>query len=251
MHIEQVQRQLRAMRLSVMADSMTERLKDGNTRSLSHEEFLALLVEDEFNARQQRKLARMIGRANFKPEQACIENVRYEHRRGFKQQDIMQFNGSSWIDAHVNIILTGPTGSGKTYLAEAIGLAACKMEYPARKLRFRRLFEELTAAKGTGMLLHYMEKLAKVKVLILDDFLMTPVTQSELGYLADVIEERSGCGSLIVTTQYPPDTWHKRMPDPTIADAICDRVIHRAVKLQLRGESMRKPHQPSHENDRQ
>ncbi len=131
-----------------------------------------------------------------------------------------------------------------------MGLVESKMGHPARKLRFRRLFEVLTAAKGTGMLLHYMENLAKVKVLFLREFPMTPVTHDEIGYLEDVIEERSRCGSLIVTIKYELETCHKRMPDPTIADAICDCVIHHAVKLQLRGESMRILHEPSHENDR-
>lgn len=250
MHLEQGVRQLRSMRLSTMADSLIERLKDGATRSLSHEELFSLLVEDEYSARQSRKLSRLIARANLKPEGASIENVRFEQRRGFAQKDLLQFTTPSWIDAAVNVILTGATGCGKTYLAEAIGLAACKMGYPARRIRFGRLFEELSAAKGTGILLKYLEKLAKIKVLILDDFLMTPVTQIQLGYLADIIDERDGCGSLIVTTQYPPDKWHERLPDPTIADAICDRLIHRAVTLHLRGESQRKTHKPSQENDR-
>ena len=250
MHLEQVVRQLRSMRLSTMADSLTERLNNGDTRNLTPEEFLALLVEDEYSARRNRKLQRMIARTGFKPEGACLENIRYEARPGLKRSDIAPFSTAGWIDNAVNVILTGPTGCGKTYLAEALGLAACKMGHPARKIRFQRLFEELSAAKGTGMLLGYLEKLAKVKVLILDDFLMTSVTQQELGYLADILEERDGSSSLIVTTQYPPNTWHDRLPDPTIADAICDRLVHRAIKINLKGESMRKKETPSHESDR-
>lgn len=240
MHIENVIEQLKSMRLSAMADSLQSRLAGGNNRDLEPEEFFALLVEDEFNARKNRKLSRMITRANFKPEQACIENISYSHSRGLMKKDIMPFTTATWINNAQNLIITGQTGCGKTYIAEAVGLQVCIMGFSVAKIRYPLLFEEIHAAKGTGMYLRYLKKLARIKVLILDDFLMQPIENNDCGPLLDIIEEKEQTGSIIITTQFPVDKWHLKLPDPTVADAICDRLTHRAIKLYLEGESMRK-----------
>ena len=239
MHLEQTLHQLRSMRLATMAVCLEQRIKNGDHRDLSHEEFISVLVEDEFSARNNRRLARMIGRANFKPEQACLENIRYDSRRGFEKKDIMQFSSRIWIDNAQNVIITGPTGTGKTYIAEAIGLSVCKTGLPAQKIRYKRLFEEIRSARGTGMYLNYIRKLQKVKVLIIDDFAMQPISQDELSDLLDIIEERNQLGPLIITTQYPVNKWHSLFDDPTTADAICDRLIPAAIKLNLKGKSLR------------
>lgn len=241
MHTEQVISQMKQMRLSVMAESFRTRLSTGDHADLSNDEFVALLIEDEYNARQNRKLSRMIGRANFKPEQACIENIDYTAARGFQKKDILQFTTITWINNAQNIILTGPTGSGKTYLAEAVAFQAIKMGFPAMKIRYRLLFEEIHNAKGTGLYLKYLKKMAGFKVLIIDDFVMHPIQQPDLGDLMDIIEEKEQTGSIIVTTQFPVDKWHLKLPDPTVADAICDRLVHGAITINLKGEeSMRK-----------
>jgi DNA replication protein DnaC len=245
MHIENVFEQLKAMRLSTMADSLRSRLAGGNNRELAPEEFFALLVEDEFNARQNRKLSRMITRANFKPEQACIENITYSPSRGLAKKDIMALTTTTWINNAQNILLTGPTGSGKTYIAEAIGLQVCIMGFCVAKIRYPILFEEIHAAKGTGLYLRYLKKLARIKVLILDDFLMQPIEVSDSGPLLDIIEEKEQTGSIIITTQFPVDKWHLKLPDPTVADAICDRLTHGSIKFNLEGGSMRKEKQKS------
>jgi DNA replication protein DnaC len=240
MHIEKVIEQLKSMRLSNMAESFQTRLSGGNNHDLSPEEFFALLVEDEYNARKNRKLSLMIGRANFKPEQACIENITYSQLRGFTKKDIMPLTTATWINNTQNIVITGPTGCGKTYLAEAIGLQVCIMGFPVIKIRYPLLFEEVHAAKGTGMYLRYLKKLARIKVLILDDFLMQPIETIDCGPLLDIIEEKEQTGSIIITTQFPIDTWHLKLPDPTVADAVCDRLTHGAIKFNLEGDSMRK-----------
>ncbi len=223
-----------------MADSFRTRLANDDHRDLSHEEFISLLIEDEYNARHNRKLSRMIGRANFKPEQACIENIDYSSLRGFQKKDIMRFTTPTWINNSQNLIITGATGSGKTYLAEAIGFSAIKMGFEAMKIRYRLLFEEINNAKGTGLYLKFLKKLSFAKVLIIDDFLMQPIQSEDLGHLMEVVEEKEQTGSIVITTQFPVDKWHLKMPDPTIADAICDRLIHGAIKLDLKGGSMRK-----------
>ncbi len=197
MHLETVLTQMKSMRLSSMADSLEQRLAAGDHRDLSHEEFVSLLVNDEYESRAIRKLERMIGRANFKPEQACIENIRFEDSRGFKKMDLMEFRSDTWIRNAQNVILTGPTGSGKTYLSEAIALQACKMGYPAVKKRFRILFEEIHEAKGIGTYLKYLKQIEKMRVFIIDDFLMDDnLDLKDLNDLMDIIEMREQVGSM-------------------------------------------------------
>jgi len=240
MHLETTLTQLREMRLSIMADALERRLAHGDAHGLSGEEFAALLIEDEYCARQQRKLTRLIAQANFKPEGACLEDVRYAATRGIEKRDLMPFTTPAWIQNAHNLILTGPTGTGKTYLAEALGLQACKLGYSVKKLRYKTVFEELNAARGTGMFLKMMKRLQLTRVLILDDFLMTPASTDDLANLLEIIDERSQLGPVIITTQYPPSAWHPLLPDPTLADALCDRLIHTATLFHLKGESQRK-----------
>jgi len=250
MHIQNVYDQLKSMHLSTMAGSLQTRLADGNNRDLTHEEFFSLLVEDEYNARKSRILARMIGSANFKPEQASLSNIIYDTSRGFQKKDITSLTTATWITSAQNLIITGPTGSGKTYLAEAIGMQACIMGFPVVKIRYPLLFEEIHAAKGTGMYLRYLKKLAKIKVLILDDFLMQPIENVDCGSLLDIIVEKDQTGSIVITTQFPADKWHLKLPDPTVADAICDRLTHGSIKLNVKGESMRKEKKNPAQSDR-
>ena len=240
MLLEQTLTKMSKMRLSTMASSFEQRLKRGDHQNLSAEEFVGLLVDDEYVSRQNRRLSRVIGKANFKPEQACIENIKYTPIRGFQKKDVMKFTATTWLTNAQNVICIGPTGVGKTYLAEAIALQACKMGYPARKIRFKRLFDEILASKGTGQYLKYLDRLNQLSVLLLDDFLMDPVNEQDLSDLLGILDERCQRVSTIITTQYPVKKWHPLMPNPTAADAVCDRITQGAIIFNLKGESMRK-----------
>jgi DNA replication protein DnaC len=240
MHLEATLTQLRSLRLPRMAESFQERISRGDHNGVPCEDFFAILVEDEYCSRQSKKQNRLIAIADFKPEGACLENVTYSSMRGFQKKDLLQFTSETWIKQAHNIVICGPTGTGKTFIAEAIGLQACKMGYSTRKIRYKKLFEEINSARGTGQCLKHLEKLQKTKVLIIDDFLMSDITIQEAEYLFEIIEERTQIGPLIVTTQYPVKEWHKRLPDPTVADAVCDRLAHTAIQFDLRGDSMRK-----------
>jgi len=223
-----------------MANALENCLHNGDAIDLTHEQLVALIVEEEYLGRESRRLQRMITQARFYPELPSLEDLEYRSSRGFDKKDIAQFNTTRWIENAHNIIITGPTGCGKSFLAQAIALNACKMGMPALNIRYKMLFEEVNAARGTGMYLKYLKKLSKTKVLIIDDFLMHDATATDLSSLMDVIEEKQQRGSIIITTQYPVSTWHKKMPDPTLADAICDRLVRIAYKFNLKGESMRK-----------
>jgi DNA replication protein DnaC len=240
MTIETTCQQLREMRMPRLATQLRDRLANGDHHDLSHEQFIALLIEDEYLSRRQKRLERMVGKAGFKPERPAMEDIIYSASRGIAKKDLAPFFTSRWItDAH-NLIFTGPTGCGKSFIAQAIALQACRMGFVSRYVRYPLLFEEINVARGTGQYLKFLKAMSKTRVLILDDFLMQEVTVTDLSPLMDVIEEKQQTGSIIITTQYPIAKWHHRMPDPTMADAICDRLVSTAYKFNMKGEqSMR------------
>lgn len=228
------------MKLTAMSQSLEERLSKGDHRDFSVEDFIGLLVDDEYTTRSNRKIQRTLSRSNFGAENACIENVDYTNARGFTKSEILEYTKSTWITNKTNLIFTGQTGTGKTYLAEAIGKNACFMGYSAMKIRFKRLFEEIKMANVSGEYLKYLDKLTKVDVLVLDDFLIQPVNGKEALDLMEIIDSRMNIKSTIITSQYPPANWHERITDLTIADGICDRLIHSSQLYLLKGTSMRK-----------
>ena len=228
------------MKLTAMSQSLEERLSKGDHRDFSVEDFIGLLIDDEYTTRSNRKIQRTLSRSNFGAENACIENVDYTNARGFTKSEILEYTKSTWITNKTNLIFTGQTGTGKTYLAEAIGKNACFMGYSAMKIRFKRLFEEIKMANVSGEYLKYLDKLTKVDFLVLDDFLIQPVNGKEALDLMEIIDSRMNIKSTIITSQYPPANWHERITDLTIADGICDRLIHSSQLYLLKGTSMRK-----------
>lgn len=239
--IEQTIHKMRLMRLSQMAMSLEERFARGDLRTMPCEEMLSILVDDEWAARQNRKLSRAISKADFRPEGACLENVIYNSKRGFTKQDVQVFRSAEWIRAGHNVLLFGPTGAGKSYLAEAICVEACKLGFSVTKITFKRLLEEIRRARATGQYLKFAEKIIKTGVLLLDDFAMATLGENELSDVAEILDERTQRRPVVVTSQYPMEAWLERLPEPTMAEAVCDRLKHNAYTFKLKGESMRTP----------
>jgi len=240
MLLEQTISKMRSLRLKSMAESLEKRLDRGDHRDLSAQEFIGLLIDDEYTARENRKLSKSLGRAKFGPTNACMEDIKYTSSRNLIKSDILEFTKPQWIENGKNIIFTGPTGTGKTYLSEAIGRQACYMGFTCQKKRYKNLFEEIKMARGIGQYLKYMEKLERIQVLIIDDFLMQEISDYEATDLLEIIEARNGSLNTIVTTQFPVSKWHEKLKNYTIADAICDRLVNSSEIYNLKGESLRK-----------
>jgi len=238
LHQESVEK-LYAMKLNGMADAFKEQLLQPDMYDLPFEERFTLLVDRQWTWKEDRRMKRLLSNAKLKIN-GCIEDIDFKTPRGIDKSVILRLANGDWIKRAQNIIITGPTGVGKTYLACAIANRACRMGYSAFYIRVPRLFQELAIARGDGSYPKTMKKLLKTNVLIIDDLGLAPMSATERRDLLEVIEDRHGFASTIVATQLPITNWHENIRDPTIADAILDRLIHNAHKINLKGESMRK-----------
>jgi len=239
MNQEQTLQGLKDLRLKTMMDTAQRIMDIGKHLTMSSDEFLAVLVDAELSARKSKRFSLMIKKANLRPENACLENIRYLKNRGFQRSDIVEFMGSAWVDQGRNIIITGPTGVGKTFLSEALIFQGCKMGYRGRKVSLTVLLEEIRISKVTGNYLKFLKSIANLNILVLDDFLITKPNVNEVGELLTILEERVSSWPTIVTSQYPTEKWHERIPDPTIADALCDRLFEGSKIIKMIGASQR------------
>lgn len=241
MMMEQTLQTLKALRLFGMAGAFEEQQTIAASTNLSFDERFAMLVDREMTWRDNRRVTRLLREAKLKSSQACIEDIRYDNKRKLDKALIAQLASCQWIRAHQNLIFTGFTGCGKTWLACALGNAACRQGLSVAYVRTPRLFEELRIAHGDGSFGKYLTALAKTDLLILDDWGLAPLNQAERNDLLEVLDDRVGTRSTLITSQLPVAHWHAYLNDPTLADAILDRIVHAAHKVSLEGESLRKP----------
>lgn len=231
---------LRAMRLSTMAEELQEQQQKPDMGELGFEERLGLLVDAEFLARENRRRERLLREAKLKQSGACLEEVEHAARRGLDKSLLRRLSTCTWIREHHNIVITGATGTGKTYVACALAQQACRRGFRVLYRRATRIFDELLLARADGTYPRLLAKYARMDLLILDDWALTPVQEQERHDLFEILEDRTDNRSTILTSQLPPGKWHEQIGDPTLADAILDRVLHRAHKIALTGPSMRK-----------
>ena len=239
MLINQTLDKLRTMRLTGMADTLEQQQSQPNIHDLSFEERFGLLVDHEFLYRDNRRLARLLKAAKLRVD-ACVEDIDYRHRRGLKRPELVSLTTCDWIRQQHNLTLTGSTGTGKTWLACALGNQACRLGFSVRYVRLPRLFETIRIAHGDGSYPRLMNQLTKTQLLILDDWGIHPLTAPQRNDLMEIIEERHDRAATLIAGQLPVEHWHDYIGDATLADAILDRLLHNTYRIALKGESMRK-----------
>jgi len=230
---------LSVLKLSGMLDGLREQMENSQYKKLSFEERFGLLLDREWDLRQTRKLQRRMRMARFR-EQAVMEDLEISAKRGLDRKQVLYLAEGQWIHERLNTIITGPTGAGKTYLSCALGNAACRNGYSVRYFPLSRLLGKLKLFQADGSYPKFLDQLAKTQLLILDDWLRNPLTETQTNDILEIMEDRYNNHSTMVATQIPVAEWHELFGNPTLADAIMDRIIHNAYRLELKGESMRK-----------
>jgi DNA replication protein DnaC len=230
---------LQTLRLTGMLKALAEQQKLPEINSLGFEERLGLLIDREMTERENRRLDTRLNKAKLR-HSCCVEDLDFKTSRGLDKALILRLSACTWIARGINLLICGPTGVGKSYLACALAHKACLEGYSGHYLRLPRLFEELRLAKADGRYGKLMLGYAKTDLLVLDDWGLTAMTDPQRRDLLELLEDRYGKRSTIVTSQLPISSWHDAIGDPTLADAILDRLVHNAHKIELKGESMRK-----------
>jgi len=247
---QQTIEKLHLMKLHGLADAFRAQLEITEASQLSFEERFALLVDQQWLWKENRALDRRLRAAHLK-ERGVIEDVDYQHPRGLDRKLVRTLSSSDWVRQHQNLLLLGPTGIGKTWLSCALAQKACRDGFSVLHKRTAELFRELAVAHADGSIGRVLLRLSRTDVLLLDDFAMAPLKDSERRDLLEICDDRYQRRSLILTSQMPVAHWHEQIGDPTIADSILDRLIHNAYRIELKGESLRKKRRKSGEEESQ
>jgi len=230
---------LYAMKLNGMADAWQEQRQQAGSTDLDFDERLALLVERQWLWRENRALATRLQYAGLK-QAACLEDVDFRHPRGLKRATLDQLAPCDWIRQHRHCLITGPTGVGKSYLACALAHQACREGFRALYFYLPKLIRQLLAAQADGSLTRLLKRIARVDLFVVDDWGLTPLQPDQHRLFLEILEDRLGTGAALITSQYPVSTWHERIGDPTVADAILDRLVNHAYTIELTGDSLRR-----------
>ena len=228
-----------AMKLNGMVEALEEQRKTADMATWSFEDRLALLVERQWLWKENRAMSTRLKYAKLR-QSACLEDIDYRHPRGLQRNVIDQLAGSDWIQYAQNCIITGPTGVGKSYLACALAQKACRDGHRTLYFYAPKLFRELLASQAAGTLPTLFKKLAKTHLLVIDDWGMEKASSVQYRDFLEILDDRQGVASTLITSQFPPDRWHELIGDATVADAILDRLIHGSHRIDLKGESIRK-----------
>jgi DNA replication protein DnaC len=231
------------LRLFGFRQALEEQRNHPQYAELSFEERLGLLIDIETTRRENNHLLTRLKAARF-PLQATLEDLDLSAQRGLKRTQVLELAQAAWVGRHLNLLILGATGVGKTYLACALGRAACEAEFSVRYQRTSRLLLTLELAQADGSYPQFLRSLSRIHLLILDDWLRDPLSRSQARDLLEILDDRYGRSATLISTQVPVSDWHARIPDPTISDAVLDRLIHNAYRLELKGDSMRKVHSP-------
>jgi len=227
------------MKLNGMAEAYQEQRVSSTITDLSFDERFAMLVERQWIWKENRSLSTRLTYAGLK-QPAAIEDLDFRDSRGLKRSQVEQLASGQWVEHHQNVIVTGPTGCGKTFVACALAHKACREGHRALYFYAPKLFRALSLAQADGSLPNLLKKIAKAQLLVVDDWGMAKVEERQYREFLEILDDRHGVGSTLMTSQFPVNAWHEAMPDPTVADAILDRLIHNAHRIELKGESMRK-----------
>ncbi|MDP2706261.1 MAG: IS21-like element helper ATPase IstB [Burkholderiales bacterium] len=230
---------LNQLKLHGMAIALSEQMTQTSAQSLPFEDRLGLLVERELTYRENRRLTRLLQLAQLK-ERAALEDLDFRARRGLDRAQLASLTSCDWIRQHQNLLIHGATGCGKTFLGCALAHQACRQGLSALYLRAPRLFDELSLCHADGSFRKRLAAIAKVELVVIDDFAIAPIGPRERTDLLELLDDRVGARSTLITSQLPIENWHEYIGDPTLADAILDRLVHSAHKIHLEGESMRK-----------
>jgi DNA replication protein DnaC len=237
---EPMMEKLLAMRLNGMASALKTQEQDPGARELSFLERLALLIDHQWNWRQNQALARRLRGAKLRGN-ACVEEIDYRAARGLDKSVIRALAQESvWVRNHENVFVLGPTGVGKSFVASALAQKACRDGYSALYTRAAALFRDLAMARADGSLRSLLARLSRIDLLVIDDWAMAPLSEPERRDFWEICEERYQTRSFILTSQLPVARWHEQIGDPTVADGILDRLVHNAHRIEMRGDSMRK-----------